>query len=107
LEYEGFLGENVKIDKEIEGSNSLELLHFMRPQFVHKTGKHNAENPDSVRLRERLFREFCIEPSESLSDQFPLDKNKVILPIVEGTKKYVITFWHRYRSNTIQKNITL
>ena len=99
LEYEGFLGKNIKIDKNLEGHIFLELIHFLRPHFAHKTGKHNPENKKSAQLRERLFNEFNIDYNESLPNQFPLDKNRVILPIVNGTKKYIELYWNKHRTS--------
>jgi len=97
LEYEGIKNEQTKIDKELEGYEMVEFIHFLRKEFAHKTGYFNSINPESKKLRERLFDYFNIKPTESLPNQFPLDKNRVIKPIVEGTKKYVKSFWNKYR----------
>lgn len=93
LEYEGIKDDNIKIDKNLEGHEMLEVIHFLRIQFAHKDGVYNPNNKDAQKLRERLFRTFNIHPNESLPNQFPLDKNRVILPIVEGVKKYVNAFF--------------
>jgi hypothetical protein len=92
LEYEKIKDDNNKIDTTLEGYEMLEVIHFLRIQFAHKDGVYNPNNEKARILRERLFRVFNIHPDESLPNQFPLDKNRVILPIVEGVKKYVKAF---------------
>ncbi len=97
LEYEGIKDEKTKIDADIEGHEIIEFIHFLRIQFAHKTGNFNPKNQKEQELRQRLFDFFKIDPKESLPTQFPLDKNRVIKPIVEGTKKYVKAFWNKNR----------
>lgn len=98
LEYEGIKDTKSKIDIEISGHEILQILHELRKEFAHKTGKFNPENKDSVRLRHRLFKTFDINSEESLPDQFPLDKNRVIKPIVDGIKLYINGYWEKYRT---------
>lgn len=98
LEYEGIKSEKSNIDTELEGYEMIQLIHFLRKQYAHKLGVFNPEDPKSVQLRERLFKQFNINPEESLPNQFPLDKNRVIKPIVKGTKQYVVAYWMKYRA---------
>lgn len=97
IEYEGIKSEKVKIDQALDGFEMIELIHHLRKQYAHRLGKFDLNDPESVKLRHRLFKTFNIDPIESLPDQFPLDKNRVIVPIVKGTKKYVKAFWEKYR----------
>jgi hypothetical protein len=89
LEYEGILGAKTNINTKIEGFKMLQFIHFLRKEFAHKTGKYYNDSKDSTKLRNELFAYFKIDSSESLPNQFPLDKNRVIKPIVEGVKKYI------------------
>lgn len=73
----------------------IEIIRFLRNEFAHKTGHFNPANPKSVQLRERLHTQFKIDPSIIPSMQFPLDKNEVIRPLVDGIKKYVEAFWKK------------
>ena len=75
----------------------IEFIHFLRKQYAHRHGDFDPSDSDSVTLRNRLFKEFRINPKESLPNQFPLDKNRVINPIVKGTKSYVSGFWQKNR----------
>ncbi len=95
LEYEGIKSDGVTIDTELEGHNMIEIIHFLRKQYAHRLGEFDPNNKESKKLRTRLFKEFHIDQSESLPTQFPLDKNRVIKPIVDGTKKYVKALWEK------------
>lgn len=97
LDYEEIKGEKTSIDKSIAGHEMIEFIHFLRKQYAHRHGSFDPSDPDSVKLRNRLFEKFKINPEESLPTQFPLDKNRVIKPIVEGTKTYVRGFWQKNR----------
>jgi hypothetical protein len=97
LDYEEIKSKKVSIDKSLSGYKMIEVVHFLRTQFAHRPGRFDPNDNDSVILRERLFEEFNISPEESLPDQFPLDKNRVIVPIVNGVKNYVHEFWVKYR----------
>lgn len=92
LEFEGIKDDKTSIDKTLDGYEMIEVIHFLRKQFAHKDGVYNPQNEDARKLRERLLRNFDIKEEDTLPHQFPLDKNKVILPIVNGTKKYVQAF---------------
>ena len=97
LEYEGIKTNNVQIDTELEGHKMIEIIHFLRKQYAHRLGEFDQKDNESMKLRTRLFNEFQIDQKESLPTQFPLDKNRVIKPIVDGTKKYVKAFWEKNR----------
>jgi hypothetical protein len=96
LDYEGIKNGKSLIDKSIEGFEMIEIIHFLRKQFAHRHGNFDLNDIDSIKTRERLFKDFNIEHYESLPNQFPLDKNRVILPIVNGTKKYVSGYWNKH-----------
>lgn len=95
MEYEGIKSEKIKIDKKLEGYEMIELIHFLRKEFAHKLGHFDTNDKESKKLRERLFKKFNINSEESLSNQFPLDKNRVLKPMVEGIKNYVTAFWKK------------
>lgn len=99
LEYEEIKGEKIKIDKSLKGHKMIEIIHFLRKQFAHKPGDFNPSDSASLTLRNRIFEEFEINPEESLPNQFPLDKNRVIKPIVMGTISYVTEFWKKNRGH--------
>lgn len=98
LEYEGIKSKKIEIDSELEGFEMIEIVHFLRKQYAHRLGIFDSNDEDSVKLRTRLFEQFNINPNESQPTQFPLDKNRVIKPMVEGIKKYVRTFWKKYKN---------
>lgn len=95
LEYEGIKSKGISIDKSLSGHEMIEIIHFLRKQFAHRHGKFDPNDSSSVQLRKRLFDTFGIPENESLPDQFPLDKKRVIEPIVEGVKLYVNDFWKK------------
>lgn len=96
LDYEEIKSKKVSIDTSLSGYKMVEVVHFLRVQFAHRHGRFDPNDNDSITLRERLFKEFNINPEESLPDQFPLDKNRVILPIVNGVKDYINEFWVKH-----------
>lgn len=95
LDYESIKSKTVSIDTSLPGHKMVEIIHFLRIQFAHRHGIFDPQDEDSVKLRKRLFNEFGINQEESLPNQFPLDKNRVILPIVNGVKEYVKAFWDK------------
>lgn len=97
LDYEEIKSKKVSIDTSLSGYKMVEVVHFLRVQFAHRHGRFDPNDNDSEILRERLLKEFNISPEESLPDQFPLDKKRVIVPIVNGVKEYVNEFWFKYR----------
>ena len=99
LEYEEIKSEKIQIDKSLRGYEMIEIIHFLRKQYAHRHGDFDPSDSTSVTLRNRLFKEFNIRPEESLPNQFPLDKNRVIKPIVTGTKSYITEFWKKNREN--------
>jgi hypothetical protein len=104
LEYEGVKTKKVQIDKSLKGHDMIEIIHFLRIQYAHRHGDFDPSDKASVELRDRLFATFKIDPADSLPTQFPLDKNKVIQPIVEGTKEYVREFYAKQKKTS--PNIT-
>jgi hypothetical protein len=99
LDYEEIKSKNVSIDRSLSGYKMVEVVHFLRVEFAHRHGRFDPNHKDSITLRERLFTEFNISPKDSLPDQFPLDKKKVIIPLVHGVKDYVREFWVKNRIN--------
>lgn len=97
LEYEGIKNGKGTIDDTLIGHEMIEIIHFSRKQYAHRHGKYDPNDSDSVMLRDRLFKTFNIDPNESLPDEFPIYKNRVLTPIVRGTKKYVKAFWEKNR----------
>lgn len=95
LEYEGIKNKKSNIDISLEGHEMIELLHYLRKEFAHKTGVFSASDKDSITLRARLLKTFNIDEKEVLPNQFPLDKNRVILPLVEGIKTYVKLYYNK------------
>ena len=97
LDYEGIKNNNVKIDDELIGNKMIKAIHGLRKHFAHRLGDFNPDDEKASEFRNELFEEFDIDPSQSLPNQFPLHKNKVIKPIVEGTIEYVSAFWKKNR----------
>lgn len=99
LEYEKIKGKKIPIDKSLNGHEMIEIVHFLRKQYAHRHGDFDPSDKDSVMLRNRLYETFNINSNESLPTQFPLDKNRVIKPIVDGTKQYVIELFKKKNKN--------
>ncbi|MBL1233820.1 MAG: hypothetical protein COA31_013955 [Flavobacteriales bacterium] len=91
LQYEGLF--NKGIDKSLEGHQHVSFLENLRHQFAHKPGKFNPKNKKSNKLRLDLFEFYKINPDDSLPDQFPLPKDIMIHPMVNGVKNYVKHFY--------------
>lgn len=91
LQYEGLFKNG--IDKTMNGHEHVLFLEELRHQFAHKPGKFNPNNKKSKKLRSDLFKFYKINPDDSLPDQFPLPKDIMIHPMVNGVKEYVEHFY--------------
>jgi len=91
LEYEGLFKDG--INDSLNGYKHVKFLKELRNQFAHKPGKFNPQNKNSKKLRLELFKFYKISPDDSLPDQVPLPKDKMIHPMVNGVKDYVKHFY--------------
>ena len=94
LEYYDIIpkSENEKIDKDLNGSDELDILRRLRNKFVHKSGKYNSNNPKERKLYERIVKHFgvVLAKDPSTAKQYPISIDLVIKPITEKCKEYII-----------------
>jgi len=76
-----------KIDKELEGSEEIDILRRLRMILAHSLGKYHPNDPDQRKLVDRIIRRMGLKMGDPA--EFPLDIDKVIDPLVRGCKKYI------------------
>ena len=75
------------IDKSVDGWEDMDLLRRLRNRFAHSSGRFDPQDPDQVRLRDRIVRH-CKLPTKDYED-YPLSVDTVLDPIFDGCARYV------------------
>jgi hypothetical protein len=76
-----------KIDKELEGSEEIDILRRLRMVLAHSLGKYHPNDPDQRKLVDRIIKRMGLRIDDPA--EFPLDIDKVIDPLVRGCKTYI------------------
>lgn len=87
LESHGVLSETICIDQSIDGWKEVDLARRLRNVMAHTSGRYNPSNTDHKTLLGELVSRFKL--SNTNRREFPLDIDKVIYPLFEGSKRYV------------------
>ena len=88
MNYHKFIGDNISIDKSINGWKELDILRRLRNQFSHRDGKLNPSNGVQVKLVKEIIMNFRLVDQEY--DHIPISIDLVIKPIFEGCKVYAL-----------------
>lgn len=88
LNYYGFVGETISLNKESPGFLEVDLLRRLRNIYAHSIGNYNPDNENHVKLREVMEKRFGINIIHY--DEFPLNIDEVLDEIVAGCKIYIL-----------------
>ena len=91
MEANGFVSETVSIRHDLPGADELDILRRLRRLIAHGSGYYDPENADKARLKQRIESTFSVEARREPEDlnKFPLGIRQVLIPLVEGCKRYV------------------
>lgn len=89
LEYHGVVSDKIKINKELEGNEDVDILRRLRKYFAH-TGRYNPADGEQRKLFERVVRHFGLTDYDA--NKFPISIDTVIEKIFERTKRYIEQF---------------
>jgi hypothetical protein len=83
-----------KIDKNLEGSDEIDILRRLRNKFAHSSGRYDPNDPDNKKLYERIVDHFNVSSAQDsgTATDYPLNIKRVLLALTEGCKKYVVAF---------------
>lgn len=87
LNYYGFMGDTVSLNKESPGLTEMEIVRKLRNKYAHSIGKYNPENPKDSKLKVLMENHFSLEISDY--NEFPLDIGAVIDKLIDGCKEYI------------------
>lgn len=87
LNYYEFLGEGVSLNKESPGFSEVDIVRRLRNIYAHSLGRYNEEDHGHRRLRDVLFSRFNVDAREY--QEFPLNINRVLTPLISGCKEYI------------------
>ena len=88
MNYFEFVGEAISIDQSVKGWKELDLLRRLRNLFAHTDGKFNKDDNDQIFLVKEIKSYFGL--IENSFDHIPISIDKVIEPIFEGCKEYIL-----------------
>jgi hypothetical protein len=76
------------VENNSEGSNEIKILIKLRNKFAHSKGDYNPNNSKNRKLLKNIIDTFSLDDIEYQNYPIPIDR--VIKPIFENCKKYVI-----------------
>ncbi len=76
------------VENNYEGSNEIKILIKLRNKFAHSKGDYNPNNRKNRKLLKNIIDTFGLDDIEYQNYPIPIDR--VIKPIFEKCKKYVI-----------------
>lgn len=96
MEANGFVSETVSIRHDLPGADELDILRRLRRLIAHGSGHYDPADGEKTRLRQRIEATFSLKTSSEPEDldKFPLGIRQVLIPLVEGCKRYVEAVGH-------------
>jgi hypothetical protein len=81
-----------RINQQLDGHEELDILRRLRNVLVHTPGRYDSTNPDERKLYQRIVSKFAIEAeSPETARDFPVPIDKLLIPLAEGCKRYILT----------------
>lgn len=88
LHYHGFF---TKLASELPGYPEMDLLRRLRNTLTKTPLNYRPHDPDNVKLREVVIERFNLK-DEDAQEEIPLPINKVIEPLIEGCRRYIVAW---------------
>ena len=87
LKYHQIVSAKEKINKNLPGSDEIDILRRLRRLFSHTSGKYDKDDQEKDKLAKRIISHFKLQITEP--NDFPISIDTVIAPIVTKTKEYI------------------
>jgi hypothetical protein len=90
-----------RIYHDIDGHDDIDILRWLRKWFVHTPGCYNPNDSEQKDTYESILKHFNLDRRDHPeSDRlFPIPIDRVLEPLVDGCKKYVVGLHNRQTQN--------
>ena len=87
LDFYGFVGGNAALVRDSPGYTDVFILKELRNKFAHSLGRYNPKKSKHKKLRALIISHYGLDVGEY--NDFPLNVNEVMSPLVDGCKAYI------------------
>jgi len=90
-----------RIYHDIGGHDEVDILRWLRRWFAHTSGYYNPNDCEQKETYERIIKHFNLDRRQYPESDclFPIPIDRVLAPLVEGCKRYVVALCSRQTQN--------
>lgn len=94
LESNGIVGEQMKINQDLDGWQDVDLMRRLRNKIGHGSGTYDPDDPDKKKLFDTIVEYYKVPEGYSYFEveKYPIGVGQVLVPMAQGCKKYTAAF---------------